>query len=1125
MAGLGIHFEGNFQQVARQSSRMGRTKSMPAFHHNKDSEESHRPSNQSQRVQFALPETRSSTQRDQTKYDGPDEHSYIPTGEVHQTWRTTNPGHRQYKDFESILYASKKLPATPRIQLHPSHQLPEDLTSHPTMVQHLSSHQSELSDPESTQSNLVGPGALYMRRLESAKARVAQQQEELQSHPLRPAQSMPVVYDGYLGAGMIAAAMRGNQGPPSLELLRAIALRANSPNVNTIPYSEAAPFTSPSTGSPARVPNSPSRLPAFLQNRQNRDGLSPMNVSPRPYTTVPNSPLNPRRSQTLPQSSISPVFNLQMPPADRNMMQRTKSAAEATETQSRHRPARSIADLGSLYRRDQCHHHFSQHHRHKSNSDEVFLQDNKVGSFNLDRLNINPGYNLSSTRSWTVENLFDCPDLAGVGTNVRYADPQQTNQDPRDSPNRSKTAPQAPQDMVRNTSKQPTSNNRHAPYVSSHSRQQSEPQAMRRSKSEGTGLGSSFSLSRRATLMSVGGDSMKRSRDLSRLLTPSKSSMIDAELVNGRSRRGSRPSTAGSEYPHENERISRKVVQEPETNVASLEGAKPASKKRVELDLLLESSLIVEGGLLQGRIEVKVPDPKQLSGKKMNDGEVWLGEPKVRIVGFEELSVSDSRHVFYHYPVKIPMKSKPEPKKTQAAKNMLSILEEPVDEEGFVQSRAGLHAYPFQIRLPIGQGAKGIWKGKQGTVRYIVIGSIKLKSSSGGGRSIAHFYRHIELYPYFDPIKTLACAPRPMKVTTSKGLFMGGQGKVHLTAKTHRSIWVAGQRCHVDVHVGNDGTKKIKSLTLALIRTTTVFRSKDVSSDSDTESSSEQRKTMKHPEFCSTQTTKKKIAESILTMGKKGHQGIVTAKGLWMGVDEGEEVAFSHFLMIPPEALTITRGRHLEVSYTIKVSVGGSLSSDVSVDVPIQVIDFVSIDPPPGHLVHSQEQDLEKPLQPGTDDPSDQDELQLFLGSSRFPEEYAQSSDTEIVHCIQSRLDPSPASSNTENIGLTINEFPAPPISRMTPEKQRLPRRPLPNPSPSDQNRPPSRGRFVSNKYETVDPRRDPRTFYENITLIPRENPPKSHAMVYITSNSSNESSSSGSSIQPCLRENKVRRI
>lgn len=89
----------------------------------------------------------------------------------------------------------------------------------------------------------------------------------------------------------------------------------------------------------------------------------------------------------------------------------------------------------------------------------------------------------------------------------------------------------------------------------------------------------------------------------------------------------------------------------------------------------------------------------------------------------------------------------------------------------------------------------------------------------------------------------------------------------------------------------------MKTLALALIRTTTVFRTK--ASDSDSEEQPGSESPTKHPDFCSTQTTKKKIAESVLTMGKKGHQGLVTAKGLWMGVDTGEEVGFSHFLMIP----------------------------------------------------------------------------------------------------------------------------------------------------------------------------------------------------------------------------------
>jgi len=50
------------------------------------------------------------------------------------------------------------------------------------------------------------------------------------------------------------------------------------------------------------------------------------------------------------------------------------------------------------------------------------------------------------------------------------------------------------------------------------------------------------------------------------------------------------------------------------------------------------------------------------------------------------------------------------------------------------------------------------------------------------------------------------------------------------------------------------------------------------------------------------------------------------------------------------DALTITRGQYLEVSYALKISASGSLSNDISVDLPINVINFVSLDPPPGHL-------------------------------------------------------------------------------------------------------------------------------------------------------------------------------
>lgn len=147
---------------------------------------------------------------------------------------------------------------------------------------------------------------------------------------------------------------------------------------------------------------------------------------------------------------------------------------------------------------------------------------------------------------------------------------------------------------------------------------------------------------------------------------------------------------------------------------------------------------------------------------------------------------------------------------------------------------------------------------------------------------------------------------------------MGGSGKVNLSAKMHRANWVAGQRCYVEVRVENESSKKvsfaaqftppgvaltftshsqIKTLTLSLVRTTTVFRPRpylDAGHGVDA----------KHEDgdidadACHTQTTRKKVAESTLEMGKKGSKG-VTAKGSWMGVEGGESADFSHFLLVP----------------------------------------------------------------------------------------------------------------------------------------------------------------------------------------------------------------------------------
>ncbi|SCZ97704.1 BZ3500_MvSof-1268-A1-R1_Chr4-3g07389 [Microbotryum saponariae] len=436
------------------------------------------------------------------------------------------------------------------------------------------------------------------------------------------------------------------------------------------------------------------------------------------------------------------------------------------------------------------------------------------------------------------------------------------------------------------------------------------------------------SLQRQGTLMTAGANPFRRSMELDRLLAPGSkraapiphlATIADSPALSS----GLTTSSAASPaWPRarSNTSSSALVVDAP----AEFEqGLKSSTKTpRVELDLLINSSLLVEGGLMKGRVDVRV-----------RRNEVYISKPKVRVVGFEELACGEARHVFYHHAAHI--------ESTTIAKDRSLPFCDPLgDDEGFHKGRLGEHAVPFAMSLPVGKGAKGGWKCKQGVVRYIVIASVKLKSKHGSDRSIAHFYRHVDIFPYYNPAILLAPSPKPHTARASKSLFMGGSGKVNLEASLHRQTWVAGQRCYVEIRVENESNRKIKSLTLSLLRNTVVLRSGAKAS-----TSSEGFAELPFP----SQSTRKKVAETTLEMGKKGSKG-VTAKGNWLGVEAGETADFSHSLIIPNDELSIARGRHLEVSFVLKVAAGSSLSGDVSAEIPIRIVNFVSLDPPPGHL-------------------------------------------------------------------------------------------------------------------------------------------------------------------------------
>ncbi|TFK92792.1 hypothetical protein K466DRAFT_659016 [Polyporus arcularius HHB13444] len=362
-------------------------------------------------------------------------------------------------------------------------------------------------------------------------------------------------------------------------------------------------------------------------------------------------------------------------------------------------------------------------------------------------------------------------------------------------------------------------------------------------------------------------------------------------------------------------------------HAVSLEQAK--HRARVEVDIVLESDCLIEGGYMRGSVKLRV------RRRQKKEAAVLLAEGRVRVIGFECIPGESDRHTFYQ-------RASPLSAITDA---YTGVYDSPPDAEGFSRAMEGVHVLPFAMQLPIDDAfgsAKGAATVQSGvTMRYIAMISVKVKDSQTGKRSIAHFYRDCEVWPRMNPSVVLANAPRPIQASTAKSLSVVGSGsKLKLTAMLHRMTWIAGQRCAVRIWIANETKKSIKSVTLTLVRTTTLFKPKPQLDPGDRMSID--------PDACQTATTHKVVGEALLERSHSIAKGHASAQGWWTGVQPGQEAQFSHWIVIPPEALSVARSRLVEVEYSIRVTVSaGALTPDVHVTLPMRIINFLSVDPTP----------------------------------------------------------------------------------------------------------------------------------------------------------------------------------
>ena len=378
-------------------------------------------------------------------------------------------------------------------------------------------------------------------------------------------------------------------------------------------------------------------------------------------------------------------------------------------------------------------------------------------------------------------------------------------------------------------------------------------------------------LSRQGTLLSVQASPERRAEELKRLLGNSSAKVKSGAII-----------------------CSGQTKNKKSPNAVAFEQGK--SRSRVSLDLTLENNVVVENGCLAGCVQVRVSLPKGCDT-------LSIGAGKIRIVGFEMLLSNEHRCIFYQ--VAMPL--------ANVSSEYGSLFLSDLDKQGFGAVKEGSYSIPFSLKLPVitsGGKPKGVVSSKCGAIiKYITIAydirhlqftqilliiscsSMRVIDNVTGKRSIAHFYRECEVWPALDLRRVLSPAPHSIESSSTKRLFMGGDGSLSIVASLHRNTWIAGQHVYVRVRISNETKKSVRSLGLAILCTTTVFRPSSqtggvVAFENDRDA-------------CEAETTEKRIAETVLLAGQKGTKGHASAKGWWLGVGPGESSTLCYSILIP----------------------------------------------------------------------------------------------------------------------------------------------------------------------------------------------------------------------------------
>lgn len=114
---------------------------------------------------------------------------------------------------------------------------------------------------------------------------------------------------------------------------------------------------------------------------------------------------------------------------------------------------------------------------------------------------------------------------------------------------------------------------------------------------------------------------------------------------------------------------------------------KAMSKSRVEVDLFLENDVCVEGGVLRGRVDVRIREHKKKAPILISGG-------KMRVIGFETVSGDSERFTFYQCSALL----------ADIAYGLERLCSSKPDQDGFSTAHEGVHHIPFELPLNLSEG-------------------------------------------------------------------------------------------------------------------------------------------------------------------------------------------------------------------------------------------------------------------------------------------------------------------------------------------------------------------------------------------------------------------------------------